>query len=70
MSGTSLHSALGPRREPLLTSRQAAEFLNYHVKTLPRLISRDGLPCLWIGRRRRFALPDIQRWLSARERRG
>jgi len=70
MSGTSLHNAPDSSREPLLTSRQTAERLNVHLKTLTTLIRRDGLPCLWIGRRRRFAAPDIHRWLSARERRG
>jgi excisionase family DNA binding protein len=54
----------------LLTVRQVAEILGVHPKTLPTLIRRDGLPCLWVGRRRRFDLGEVSRWLSERKEGG
>jgi excisionase family DNA binding protein len=51
----------------LLSARQVAELLGVHPKTLPTLIRRDGLPCLWVGRRRRFELGEVNRWLSERK---
>jgi excisionase family DNA binding protein len=51
----------------LLTTREVAAFLRVHAKTVPRLIEREGLPCLRIGSRFRFDPSDLQRWLSARK---
>lgn len=51
----------------LLTPKQTAEFLGVHPKTLPTLIRRDGLPCSWVGRRRRFDNNEVSRWLSAQK---
>ena len=51
----------------LLTPKQTAQLLGVHPKTLPTLIRRDNLPCLWVGRRRRFDRGEVNRWLSARK---
>lgn len=51
----------------LLTPRQTAEILGVHPKTLRTLMRRDGLPCVWVGRRRRFDRSEVARWLSARK---
>lgn len=57
--------AAEPRQ--LMSPREIAELLGVHPKTLPTLIRRDGLPCLWVGRRRRFDLREVNRWLSERK---
>ena len=51
----------------LLSAREVAQLLGVHPKTLPTLIRRDGLPCLWVGRRRRFDRSEVNRWLSERK---
>lgn len=51
----------------LLSTREVAEILQIHVKSVPRLVAHHGLPCIRVGTKRRFDLGDLQRWLSARK---
>jgi excisionase family DNA binding protein len=54
-------------RDGLLTVRQVALFLQVHEKTVYRLVSASGLPCVRIGGRLRFRSDDVLRWVSARK---
>jgi len=51
--------ALGPRGPEVLTSREAAELLRVHRRTLERL----PIPSAKVGRLRRYLREDILEWL-------
>ena len=61
-TGPAHHESL----ERLLTTRDVAEMLRLHEKTVRRMVREGRLPCLRLGRAVRFKVDDILRWLSAR----
>ena len=56
-----------PLDEPLLSAEQVAELLHIPRASVYEYCRRahDPLPCIRVGRHRRFHRPDLERWLSA-----
>ena len=52
--------------ELALTSEEAMQYLKVSKRTLYRLIDREGLPTLRIGRQFRFRTSEIDAWLETR----
>ena len=48
----------------LLTKSEISKILKVSTATLSRLIKKDGLPCLRIGRQARFELEAVLDWAS------
>lgn len=62
----------GPRKEsgelkPLLTLPEVAELLRLSSRTIRRLVARQRIPCVRLGRQLRFVPGDVLRWLAARK---
>jgi excisionase family DNA binding protein len=53
--------------EPALTSEEAMQYLKLSKRTLYRLIEREGLPTLRVGRQFRFRKSEIDAWLETRD---
>jgi len=53
--------------ERLLTTREVADFLGVHEKTVRRWQRAGGLPCVRQGRWIRYQPVDVLRWISARK---
>ena len=53
--------------DSLLTVCDLARILRVHEKTIRRLIARQAIPCIRLGRRVRFDPQDVVRWVSARK---
>lgn len=56
----------------LLTTRQVAQYLNLHEKTVRRWTrdSSNPLPCVRVRSRVRYSLRDVLAWLSASGKEG
>jgi excisionase family DNA binding protein len=63
------HRSPTPEKEltPLLTTRQVAELLQLHPKTVERMARAARIPSLRVCGRVRFRPSDIASWLAARE---
>jgi excisionase family DNA binding protein len=60
---------LANQRDPahdVLTAEQAAQMLAVHVKTVAKLVVRDGLPAHRLGREYRFHRHEVLAWLEER----
>ena len=53
-------------RKKLLDSREAADILGIHPKTLQRLVRNGTLPAIQIGKLWRFRDTDLDAWLDSR----
>jgi excisionase family DNA binding protein len=54
--------------ERFLTTREVAERLGVHAKTVLRYVRTSGLPvCRLPGNDLRFAWPEVSRWLTERK---
>lgn len=51
--------------EGYLTAKQAAEYLATPYRTFDKLVRREGIPCEWIGRQRRFKRSVLDRAVRA-----
>ena len=60
-----LESRAAPARD-VLTAEDVAALLSVHVKTVAKLVVRDGLPARRLGREYRFSRPDVIAWLEQR----
>lgn len=58
-------SAEHVRFEPILTSEQAAAFLQIHPKTLQRMARQGRVPAYRIGDLWRFRASDLEAWLAS-----
>lgn len=54
-------------KAPLLTVKQAAEFMGVSPKTVYAWVAQERLDCLRAGNRIRFRLCDLERWLGVRK---
>jgi len=52
-----------PGRE-VLTAEHVAEMLEVHVRTVAKLVVRDGLPAHRLGREYRFNRAEVLAWLD------
>ena len=50
----------------VLTAERVAEMLEVHVKTVAKLVVRDGLPAHRLGREYRFRRAEVLAWLEER----
>jgi excisionase family DNA binding protein len=50
----------------VLTAEQVADLLAVHVKTVAKLVVRDGLPARRLGREYRFNRGEVLEWLAGR----
>jgi excisionase family DNA binding protein len=57
-----------PGRE-VLTAEHVAEMLEVHVRTVAKLVVRDGLPAHRLGREYRFNRAEVLAWLEERSTR-
>jgi excisionase family DNA binding protein len=57
-----------PEFEPLLNSEQAAELLQIHHKTLPKLARRGEIHGTHIGKLWRFRVSDLNAWFERNQR--
>jgi excisionase family DNA binding protein len=57
-----------PGRE-VLTAEHVAEMLEVHVRTVAKLVVRDGLPARRLGREYRFNRAEVLAWLEERSTR-
>ena len=57
-----------PARE-VLTAEHVAEMLEVHVRTVAKLVIRDGLPARRLGREYRFNRAEVLAWLEERSTR-
>jgi excisionase family DNA binding protein len=53
--------------QPLLTAGEVAALLRLSGKTIQRLVASRRLPCVRIGRRVRFTVADVFRFVAARK---
>lgn len=53
--------------QPLLTVGEVAAVLRLSNKTVQRLVASRRLPCVRIGRRVRFTVADVLRFVAARK---
>ena len=51
--------------EPILTSEQAAAFLQIHPKTLQRMARQGRVPGYRVGDLWRFRASDLEAWLAS-----
>jgi excisionase family DNA binding protein len=56
--------------DDVLTREQAAEFLKVCTKTVSRLVKREGLPAVLIGREYRLRRSAVLAWMARRESNG
>jgi excisionase family DNA binding protein len=49
------------------TTRDVADFLRVHPKTVERYVRLYGLPCCRLGGRYRFDPVQVARWLESRK---
>jgi excisionase family DNA binding protein len=54
----------------VLTREEAAAFLKVCTKTVSRLVEREGLPAVRIGREYRLRRSAVLAWMAARETNG
>ncbi len=54
-----------PRTPTLLTPQQAAETLGVHRRTLYRILSRNGLPAIRLGRLTRIRAADLEKMIDS-----
>lgn len=60
---------LASHRNPaseVLTAEKVAAMLDVHVKTVAKLVTRDGLPAHRLGREYRFNRAEVLNWLQER----
>jgi excisionase family DNA binding protein len=57
-----------PARE-VLTAEHVAEMFEVHVRTVAKLVVRDGLPAHRLGREYRFNRAEVLAWLEERSTR-
>jgi excisionase family DNA binding protein len=50
----------------VLTAEHVAEMLEVHVRTVAKLVVRDGLPARRLGREYRFSRAEVLAWLEER----
>jgi len=50
--------------ERLLTSKEAAEYLNIHPKTLAAHARKGKVPAIHMGGRWRFRVSELNQWLD------
>lgn len=60
-----LEARADPARD-ILTAEDVAALLSVHVKTVAKLVVRDGLPARRLGREYRFCRADVVAWLEQR----
>ncbi len=53
-------------RQEVLTAEKVAEMLDVHVRTVAKLVVRDGLPAHRLGREYRFNRDEVLAWLRER----
>jgi len=53
----------------VLTAEHVAEMLEVHVRTVAKLVIRDGLPAHRLGREYRFNRAEVLAWLEERSTR-
>lgn len=66
---TAIREELTSQRDPerdVLTAEQVAGMLAVHVKTIAKLVARDGLPARRLGREYRFHRDEVLGWLAER----
>ena len=66
---TAVREELASHRDPerdVLTAEQVAGMLAVHVKTVAKLVVRDGLPARRLGREYRFDRDEVLAWLAER----
>jgi excisionase family DNA binding protein len=51
----------------VLTPREAAEYLNIHIRTIYRLVKSGEIPGRKVGGSWRFKRTDLEEWLSIKE---
>lgn len=51
----------------VLTSREAAEYLNVHIRTIYRLVKNKQIPGRKVGGSWRFKKKALEEWLSCEE---
>jgi excisionase family DNA binding protein len=51
-------------KEPLLTVKQAAKYLNVHFNTVYRRVGEPGFPGCKVGKIWRFKMADLDRYAS------
>ena len=55
--------------EPLWTARDVEEFLGLGRSTVNPLIVSGEIPCVWVGRSRRFVPEEVRQWALAQRSR-
>jgi hypothetical protein len=60
---------MSPATEHLWTEKQLRAFLGLGRSTLSPLIVCGAIPCVWIGRSRRFVPDEVREWALAQRRR-
>jgi excisionase family DNA binding protein len=66
---TAVREELASHRDPerdVLTAEQVADMLAVHVKTVAKLVVREGLPARRLGREYRFDRGEVLAWLAER----
>jgi len=58
-------SSAGNGFEPILTSEQAAAYLQIHPKTLQRMARQGRVPAYRIGDLWRFRASELEAWLAS-----
>jgi len=53
--------------EPLLSAEEAAAHLRMHTKTIQKLARQGEIPCIPIGKYRRFRLTALDAWVRSHE---
>ena len=54
------------RPAPLLTTGEAADYLNLPASWVGQEARAKRLPCVELGRYRRFRVEDLERWIDSR----
>jgi excisionase family DNA binding protein len=52
--------------EPLIAPRDASKLLDIHPKSLTRMAREGRIPAVRVGKKWRFRVSSIDRWLSDR----
>lgn len=65
--GSAVSKRMAVELEQLLTIPELAERLCLSDKTIRRMVVREHMPCVRLGRQLRFAPGDVLRWLAARK---
>lgn len=66
---TAVREELASHRDPerdVLTAEQVADMLAVHVRTVAKLVVREGLPARRLGREYRFNRDEVLEWLAER----